>query len=173
VALDQGDVGYRQVQHLHGRGHRRLGYAAIDHPVERPFNEPRVAGARRACLDLAMEVPVVVEMAYTRPSAVTALEHWRAAGVTGIAAFNDLSAIAILAACRSTGVAVPGELAVIGVDDMPVSSLVDPALTTVSIDLRAPAQVLAARILGELRGLTVEGSSAIRLPLTTIQRDST
>lgn len=60
---------------------------------------------------------------------------------------DDLSALSVLSACRDSGVAVPQQLAVIGVDDLPASALAAPALTTVAMDLTVPAHVLAAHIL--------------------------
>jgi DNA-binding LacI/PurR family transcriptional regulator len=67
--------------------------------------------------------------------------------VTAVAAFNDLIALAVLASCRTQHVGIPDDLALIGVDDLPVSSLAVPALTTIGMDLTAAAGNLTARIL--------------------------
>lgn len=50
----------------------------------------------------------------------------------GIVAFNDYSAIGALQALTKRGMRVPDDIAVVGCDDVPVSSLVQPALTSVS-----------------------------------------
>jgi len=46
---------------------------------------------------------------------------------------NDVMAIGLLQACRDLGVRVPGDLSVVGWDDVPYASLVTPALTTVRV----------------------------------------
>lgn len=45
---------------------------------------------------------------------------------------NDLIALGVLHACKEQNIQVPGELALIGNDDIPASKLVDPPLTTLS-----------------------------------------
>ncbi|MFF7277922.1 substrate-binding domain-containing protein [Streptomyces griseorubiginosus] len=53
----------------------------------------------------------------------------------------------VLASCRTQSIAIPDDLALIGVDDLPVSSLAVPALTTIGMDLTAAAGNLTAGIL--------------------------
>ncbi|WP_330350735.1 substrate-binding domain-containing protein [Streptomyces sp. NBC_00582] len=64
-----------------------------------------------------------------------------------VAAFNDLIALAVLASCRTQHIGVPDDLALIRVDDLPVSSLAVPALTTIGMDLTTAARNLTAGIL--------------------------
>ena len=73
-----------------------------------------------------------------------------------IFAANDMMAIGALMALKRHGVAVPGQVAIVGFDDIPLSRLVSPALTSVAIDIaamgaRAVAQ-LAARITAAREG---------------------
>ena len=88
-------------------------------------------------------------MRYSRDSARAAVVEWTrgATPVTAVAAFNDQIALAILASCRTQHVVVPDDLALIGVDDLPLSSLAVPALTTIGMDLTAAADNLTAGIL--------------------------
>ncbi|HEX7736157.1 MAG TPA: substrate-binding domain-containing protein, partial [Ktedonobacteraceae bacterium] len=51
----------------------------------------------------------------------------------GLLCYNDLVATGALQACTELGIRVPEQLAVVGYDDIPVASLVTPALTTVGI----------------------------------------
>lgn len=51
---------------------------------------------------------------------------------TAVFAANDLMALGALAALREVGLHAPDDLAVMGFDDLPASSLVSPALTTVT-----------------------------------------
>ncbi|MEU9173880.1 LacI family DNA-binding transcriptional regulator [Streptomyces sp. NPDC048420] len=149
TGLSQEDIGRLQIEHLAARGHRHIGYAAVDDPRERPFCLPRLEGATRACRDLGLPAPQVVSMRYSRDSARAAVVEWTQGStpVTAVAAFNDLIALAVLASCRTQHIGIPDDLALIGVDDLPVSSLAVPALTTIGMDLTAAAGNLTAAIL--------------------------
>ena len=179
TGLSQEDVGRLQVEHLAARGHRHIGYAALDDPRERPFCLPRLAGATRACADLGLPSPQVVSMRYARASARAAVMEWTqgVTPVTAVAAFNDLLALAVLASCRTQHIAVPDDLALIGVDDLPVSSLAAPALTTIGMDLTVPAGNLTARILS-MAGAPAPAPAAPSGPgagdiLAVVQRETT
>jgi DNA-binding LacI/PurR family transcriptional regulator len=69
-----------------------------------------------------------------------------------VCAFNDETAIAVLAGMRERGLTAPAGLAVIGVDDIPTARLASPPLTTVSYDLRQAGRVLAEVIVANLAG---------------------
>jgi DNA-binding LacI/PurR family transcriptional regulator len=150
--LSQHAIGGLQVRHLASLGHRVIGFAALDDPREEPFGRPRLEGARQECRDLSLPDPVVAVLAYERASARAALAVWRAAGVTAVAAFNDLVALAVLGACRIERTAVPGDLALIGVDDLPVGAISVPALSTIAMDQSVPARDLAARAIALVGG---------------------
>ena len=87
--------------------------------------------------------------------------------MTAVAAFDDDVALRVLAAARDLGLAVPGDLAVIGFDENEYGALATPALTTVHIDAEAHGRQAARAILGlDTAGLTPacqgESSSASR-----------
>ncbi|MFE7837793.1 LacI family DNA-binding transcriptional regulator [Streptomyces sp. NPDC057474] len=177
TGLNQEDIGRMQIQHLAARGHRHIGYAALDDPRERPFCLPRLQGATRACNDLGLPPPRVVSMRYSRAGARAAVAEWTqgATPVTAVAAFNDLLALAVLANCPSQHIAVPADLALIGVDDLPLASLAVPALTTIGMDLTAAAGNVTTSI------LSMVGAAAPPTPrrpgsgdiLALIQRETT
>jgi LacI family transcriptional regulator len=59
---------------------------------------------------------------------------WRAALSTPTAVFcyNDMTAVGVLKAARQAGLSVPGDLALVGFDDIPLASYVHPSLTTIA-----------------------------------------
>jgi DNA-binding LacI/PurR family transcriptional regulator len=69
---------------------------------------------------------------------------------TAIFAQNDRMALGALRAARDLGLSVPGQLSVIGLDDMPLASYFDPPLTTMRQDMfaigRTAAQLLARAV---------------------------
>jgi DNA-binding LacI/PurR family transcriptional regulator len=53
---------------------------------------------------------------------------------TAIVAANDMNAFTVMKACRDTGLSIPGDISLIGFDDMPFSIHAYPPLTTVAVD---------------------------------------
>ena len=56
--------------------------------------------------------------------------------ITAVFAFNDLTATGVLRACVELNRQVPDDIEIIGVDDIPLASLVTPALSTLRIGKR-------------------------------------
>jgi len=52
------------------------------------------------------------------------------AGVTAVVAFNDVTALGLLGALHELGTEVPGQLSVVGFDDIPFAAYTWPPLTT-------------------------------------------
>jgi DNA-binding LacI/PurR family transcriptional regulator len=72
----------------------------------------------------------------------TALELLQASPeLTALFCYNDLVAVGALQACGGLGRRVPDDLAVVGYDDIPLSALVTPPLTT----CRVPRYELGAQ----------------------------
>ena len=103
-------------------------------------------------------------------SAADAVAGWRAAtpAVTGVCAYNDETALAVLAGLRRLGLTAPHDLAVVGVDDIPAAALADPPLTTVVADQRAMAEHIARSLIANLNGQPAPpqpGSDTIQIVL--------
>jgi LacI family transcriptional regulator len=62
--------------------------------------------------------------------------------------YNDLVAIGALQACQQLGKRIPEDIALVGSDDIPLASLISPALTTLHVD-KAELGALLLRLLIE------------------------
>jgi DNA-binding LacI/PurR family transcriptional regulator len=105
--------------------------------------------------------------------AATAIDHWTQADppVTGVCAYNDEVAFAVLGGMRHRMLRAPADLAVIGVDDVPTSPVADPPLTSVRMDESVEGRYIAGCVVAALAGKTMPrspGANAIKL----IVRDS-
>jgi DNA-binding LacI/PurR family transcriptional regulator len=71
-------------------------------------------------------------------------------------ALSDSIACGVYRACRDAGLRVGGDVSVVGFDDIPISRLLDPALTAVGWDTPAAAvgaaQMLVDAIAGRAAG---------------------
>ncbi|MEJ5945668.1 LacI family DNA-binding transcriptional regulator [Pseudokineococcus basanitobsidens] len=167
-------TGRLQVRHLAAAGHRTVGYAATTDPRVSAFAEQRLAGARAACVDLGLPAPSVREVDLEAPAAAAAVRAWRAEDppVTAVAAYNDDVALAVLAGARAEGLEVPGDVAVVGVDDVPAARLAAPPLTTVAQSVDAQVAHLVARLVAHLDGDGPDGPAPPEL-LEVVVRSST
>ncbi|MGP4047684.1 LacI family DNA-binding transcriptional regulator [Streptomyces sp. 2A115] len=146
-------IGALQARHL-AAPHRRLGYAYPDLPGLDVLAQPRLDGVHKVCADLDLPEPDVRTVPLDAAGAAEVVKAWLAADppVTGICAFNDNVALAVLAGLSQLGLRAPQDLAVIGVDDIPNASLAQPPLTTVVRDTDAIARGLARRVVDTLNG---------------------
>lgn len=130
-----------QVALLLERGHRRIGVLTVADPRLGAFAIPRAEGAVRAVLAAGLPRPDVQALEDLVLDCERILRHWRDADdpVTAVCAYDDEVALALLAAARRLGIAVPDELAIIGVGDTPASRLSEPPLTTVRPELSRAA----------------------------------
>ncbi|MER7840086.1 LacI family DNA-binding transcriptional regulator [Streptomyces sp. NPDC096040] len=85
--------------------------------------------------------------------------------VTAVAAFDDDLALRTLTALHDLGLAVPGDIAVIGYDDTEYGELSTPALTAVHIDAEAHGRPAARTALG------LDSAGLVPVPARIIVRD--
>jgi DNA-binding LacI/PurR family transcriptional regulator len=120
------------VRHLAGLGHKRIGLVTSR-------SSPTSAALRTgwAATVAALDLPPVLDMSVPtygtpgwREAYDTVLQRCRDDGIRALFVHSDLEAIGIVERARDSGVAVPGELAVVSYDDE-VAAASDPPLTAV------------------------------------------
>ncbi|MNC42701.1 HTH-type transcriptional regulator DegA [compost metagenome] len=152
VSIDHEQGAYLATRHLLELGHREI--ACIGGPASTSTAQLRLAGFRRALA----EAGVAVADEHIVNSDFTSLGGYAAAAQlldgqrpTAIFAGNDMIGIGVLRAAAERNICVPGELSVIGFDDIQL-----PALTTVGQSIRelgeSAAALLLSRIAQPLRG---------------------
>lgn len=78
---------------------------------------------------------------------------WRAKSrPTAIVAMSDIIAVGVLEAAREEGVRVPEDLSIVGFDDLPLASWVNPPLTTVHQQLCRKGRLAAEMLVGHIEG---------------------
>jgi LacI family transcriptional regulator len=132
VVASHEEGGALAVRHLLALGHRRI--ACVAGPPGLSPSDLRVAGWRRALEEAGVE-PAAVLHGDFHPAAGASAARALLAGrrpPTAVFACNDLMAIGVLRAAAALGRRVPGDLAVVGYDDIELSAYVTPPLTTVA-----------------------------------------
>lgn len=154
LSVPQQLVGRLQVEHLAATGHQHIGYAGPGDPRVRAFYDLRLDGARMACVELGLDLPIVHDVPLEVPAAMRAIRAWRAATprITAVCAYNDETAFALLAAARELELSVPTDLAVIGVDNIPLAKFAHPPLTTIDQNVGVLTEHLAEMIVSGIAG---------------------
>jgi LacI family transcriptional regulator len=154
VASDNRAGAKSAIEYLQRLGHHLIG--CIAGPKELPNARERRAGyedlalpiLRAAGVDPAAYI-VSTEFSYDSGYAATRRLMDVAPRPTAIFASSDQQAIGGLRAAADLGLAVPGDLSIVGFDDIPLANLVMPRLTTVGQPV-AEIGVLAMQLLLDL-----------------------
>lgn len=124
--------GMRQaVAHLAALGHRRVAFVAG--PASSWSNTERSAGLVAAAAESRVELLQTGHFAPQFSGGVAAADLVVASGATAVIAYNDVVALGLLSRLAARGIRVPDDVSVVGCDDIPMSSMTHPALTTVQL----------------------------------------
>jgi LacI family transcriptional regulator len=164
------------LDHLHTIGRRRIGF--LNGPLDTVPGAARAAAYREAleALGLPYDEDLVEVGDFYRDSGARAARALlsRVPGVDALMCANDLIALGALDVLREQGRDVPGDVAVVGMDDTDLASVTWPTLTSVSLGSaergRAAAGLLLDRLQNGPRGprvavvrpsLTIRGSTTV------------
>jgi len=172
IGCDNFRGGYEAARHLLSLGRRRLAFCgdASDHYPE--FLE-RYRGyvEANAAVGVAVDPKAQVDAISTEQAGFDAANELltRGVGLDAIVAASDLIAIGAMHALQERGIDVPGQVAVVGFDDIPAASMTTPPLTTVMQDTRRAGEVLVETL---LKLVTEEHAEGTVLPTRLIVRRS-
>jgi LacI family transcriptional regulator len=164
--------GFLATEHLLSLGHRRI--AVVGGPPYRS-TRARIAGCRTALQEAGVAPDPLLE----RPGAFvpeTGYEGARAllrapSPPTAIFAGSDLQAMGVYRALYEMGLRIPDDVSVVGFDDLPLSGLLTPALTTVRQPVREMGAQATRMLLRIIAGKRLE-SPRVELATSLIVRES-
>lgn len=167
-------AGARQItDHLiEAHGYRRIAF--LRGPADNEDSAWRERGYKEALSahDIPYDPALVGEGNFAPEDASKAVARWLRDGLRPEAIFagNDEAATGAMMALRQAGLNVPGDVAVVGFDDLPYASALTPPLTTVRVPVET-AGLLAGR---QLAALIQTGAAELRtlLPNELVIRQS-
>lgn len=163
VGSDNHEGGRLQAERLLARGARRIAFLGdIRPPAIRERWEGLCAVAPDAIqLDVKLAWDVMGEQIAAHIAGLREID--------GIAAASDVIAMTTLGVLADHGIAVPGDVAVVGFDDLPLAGWTVPRLTTVHRDIAGGAREMAAKLFARIAG-DEPGSTVMNSVL--VERDS-
>jgi LacI family transcriptional regulator len=175
VVIDDVAGGQMAAQHLLQAGHRGIGFLAG--PPASQSGHWRAKGYRAALAAAGVEYnpdwvrhcfPMVEGGREVARDLLTAYPE-----LTAIFCFNDLVAIGALQACADLGRTVPGDVAIVGFDDIPLAALVTPSLTTCRVPRYELGSEAMRLLLDKIGGCSDKKCKKVILQPKLIVRDST
>ncbi len=146
---DEGGA-YQAARYLLELNHHKIG--VLSGPKQWASNARRVAGFQRALSARDLSPSIVYADQTTIESGEDTYRHLIALhpDLTAICAVNDAMALGALRAAQESGKSVPGDLSIIGFDDIPLASLNEPQLTTIRVPKSQMGIEVAQRLLAML-----------------------
>ncbi len=171
ILIDNEDGAFEATQYLIQKGHRRIGFISGD--LERQSFRQRYDGYLKA-LDYA-KIPAEPQLAQTGGlekgyDHVKALLHL-AERPTAIFAANDINAIYGYKAIQEMSLRIPEDISIIGFDDIELSKMITPPLTTVRVYKEQLGSIAARTMLKQMKNQHEKPFTTL-VPTRLIERES-
>jgi DNA-binding LacI/PurR family transcriptional regulator len=154
VSADNYQAGYLAADHLIAHGHRRLAFLVpggktvsrgdkIDGFCERVSREGAryTASVVEGQVSQAFGDSELADLGFAMASQVAAMRPMP----TGIVTVNDMLAIGLMSGLQRSGLRVPDDVSVVGMDGLSVAAFVSPGLTSVAMPLAEMAGTMVER----------------------------
>ncbi|MEJ2534235.1 MAG: LacI family DNA-binding transcriptional regulator [Gammaproteobacteria bacterium] len=172
VGCENAGGGELATRHLLDLGRRRIAFIG-NNTDESPEFKRRYEGYAQALADAGLEPDPALQFASdtleTAGMAATLRLLDSGATFDAIFAASDLIAIGAIRQLRKAGLRVPGDVSVVGFDDIHAARYLSPSLTTVRQDTRRAAELLVDRLLRLIDGERVD---SVLLEPTLVVRGS-
>lgn len=150
VIIDNYAAGYRATKHLIDQGCKRIAhFAGAQHLNVYNLRKKGFLDALREN-NIPIDESLIIDletMSFEEGKETTKMLLEMDNPPDGIFSSNDTAAVSAIITAKEKGVKVPQELAVIGFNDDPISSIVDPPLSTVSHPAMKMGEISTQRIL--------------------------
>ena len=160
----------RAAEHLGSLGHRSILYIAG--PDESWPEGVRWRALREAGTELELDVRRIGPNPPTVPAGFRIARRVADGGATAVLAYNDQLAIGVMKGLRTLGLRVPGDVSVVGFDNIQFGEIIEPALTTVAAPLRHMGATGVRNCIAVLHGAQPSAPPLV-LPVKFIERQST
>lgn len=152
VSTDDAAAAEQAVLHVHQLGHRRIGL--LLGPEDHVPSRRKLESAQRLLERLGSPLTdeLVARGLYSLESGQAGAARLFAAGATAIVCASDPMALGAVRAARRAGLAVPGDVSIVGFDDSALMSCVEPPLTTVRQPIESMGRAVIELLLAQIAG---------------------
>ena len=175
ITVDHELGSYISTSHLLDLGHRETAFISgplnispsrqYRHGYYRALSERGILDDKRLFVE---EKRIDVEHGYRAMQKI--LEKYP--GITAVATGSDLMAAGAMKAVKDGGLAIPDDISIVGYDDIPMSSFLSPALTTIRQDRGVLGRLAVEMLMGVIEGNSINPKQ-ITIPPEFVLREST
>lgn len=179
VAVDDGQAGRLAMRHLISCGHRRVAFVAIPE-LSDSSDQARYEGCREEAA--AAGLGGVMRIEWSPPSDRVEVDGVSCSlsdvftgpdRMTAVFASNDLAAIELMEFADRVGLAVPGELSIVGFDDVAMAGLARIGLTTIAQPRDELARLGITTMIERIEGRLIGAPRTVLVAVKLVQRVST
>jgi len=172
VAVDQHAGAAAATRHLLELGHRNIWHIAG--PKDWLEAEQRIEGWRSALRAAGAAEPPLFRGDWSARSGYDVGEHLlHEAGVTAVFVANDQMALGLLRRLHEAGRETPGEISVVGFDDIPEAAYFTPPLTTIRQDFAEVGRSCLHLLLGQIESRVRSWTRVVVAPELVVRRSTT
>lgn len=172
VGMSNEKLGAAVCTYLAGLGHRRLAIFSGDDERAQRRNKAFVREAERLGLPPVHVVLVPPPTGHAVGRRMMADLLAQGPQVDAVYCGSDMTAAGVLSECRERGIAVPGDVAVIGTGDTDFAQALYPPLTSVRVDGARIGESAAAMFLDRFAGKPLD-KRVLDVGFTIVEREST
>lgn len=182
ISFDFYHASYLAIEYLVDCGHRDIAFLTA--PIDRNSRKMIYKGYKHALLDKGLKYDkqrVIVspeaaisedgEYEYQNGRALTQALLKHGTLPDAIVAINDMTAIGIIKELGDNGIDVPNDLSVIGFDNISISAMTTPALTTINQPSYKTGILATKMLLDKIKGKDIKKNKIILRPML-VERDS-
>lgn len=152
---------YLAVRHLYEHGHRKIGYLSSGLQISSFLERQRCAVVAGEMFGLPDMRQYIYPIGYPNEIAEVGMEELlskvkRGDLPTAFLADNDLVAAGAMLALRAKGYRIPEDFSLVGYDDRPICTMMQPKLTTVQLPPDAFGRIAVGHLISMLRNDWVE-----------------
>lgn len=174
VLIDNRSAAYSVAEHLIEEGCSRMVHITADSKTN--VYADRLAGYKRALNDhgIAFKKDYILFSKLTQEAGVEAANQILAMSLLpdGVFVANDICAASCMVVLKKAGIRIPQDIAFAGFNNDPVSTIVEPNLTTVNYPAYEIGEVAARSMIQYLKGVGLNSTDSIILKSELIIRES-
>ncbi len=159
VDIDNYAGAYKAVEHLIKLGHRKI--AGMFASIRMQESEQRLEGYKQALKDYgAVEAEELISIGdYSQNCGYQTARKWMHQGteMSGLFCASDTLAMGALLGLHREGRAVPGDISVVGFDDLPIAQYTIPPLTTIKQPIYGKGKRAAELLINQIENKSVNG----------------
>lgn len=175
IVIDNTKAGYEATAHLIEQGCQRIMHVTGN--LKRNVYADRLKGYKLALsesgLSFEEELVIVTDLGQEAGTAVARQIQSMHMRPDGLFVTNDFCAVSCMRTLKQAGISIPNDIAVVGFNNDPVSTVIDPNLTTIHYPGEKMGEIAAQSLINHLNGtMDIQNTNTIILNSELIVRES-